>query len=191
MNNYEYIIASLPVLHQEDRKEQNLDVDAIVAEIKEQCSSHDRELVDLLLSGYDPEALNEEFYSKALADKNGFIRSWFEYDLNVRNTKVEYLNRALGREEGTDMLPAGEDDFEGKPEVQAVLNTNDILARERGLDDLMWSRAEELTLMHNFDIDVILGFIAKLKIIDRWLRLDPETGSALFRKLVEEIRNTR
>lgn len=191
MNNYEYIVASLPVLHQDDRKEQNLDVDAIVEEIREQCSQRDNALIDMLLDGYDPQKLDEDFYRKAIAEKNGFIRGWFQYDLNVRNAKVEYLNKALGREDGTDMMLIGDEDFEGKAEVQAVLNTNDILARERGLDDLMWNCIEELTLMHDFDIEVILGFIAKLKIIDRWLRLDPETGRALFRKLVEEIRNTK
>ena len=37
----------------------------------------------------------------------------------------------------------------------------------------------------------ILGFTAKLKIIDRWNKLDPETGRELFRKLVDEIRKTR
>ena len=44
--------------------------------------------------------------------------------------------------------------------------------------------------MDVFDIEAILGFIAKLKIIDRWDKLDPETGRELFRKLVEEIRST-
>lgn len=72
----------------------------------------------------------------------------------------------------------------------AVLENGDILRRERGLDDLMWKRIDEITVMDVFDIEAILGFIAKLKIIDRWDRLDPETGRELFRKLVEEIRST-
>ena len=54
----------------------------------------------------------------------------------------------------------------------------------------MWKRIDEITVMDVFDIEAILGFIAKLKIIDRWDRLDPETGRELFRKLVEEIRST-
>lgn len=72
----------------------------------------------------------------------------------------------------------------------AVLENGDILRRERGLDDLMWKRIDEITVMDVFDIEAILGFIAKLKIIDRWDKLDPETGREFFRKLVEEIRST-
>ena len=72
-----------------------------------------------------------------------------------------------------------------------MLNGGDILARERGLDDLMWQEIDELTRMDVFDIEAILGFTAKLKIIDRWNKLDPETGRELFRKLVDEIRKTR
>ena len=44
--------------------------------------------------------------------------------------------------------------------------------------------------MDVFDIEVILGFTAKMKIIDRWDKLDPDTGHDLFRRLVEEIRAT-
>ena len=64
------------------------------------------------------------------------------------------------------------------------------LDRERGLDELRWRKIDEITLMDYFDIEVILGFVCKLKIIDRWLQLDPDSGRALFRKLVEDIRST-
>ena len=44
--------------------------------------------------------------------------------------------------------------------------------------------------MDYFDLDAILGYVARLKIIDRWLQLDPDSGRALFRRLVEQIRST-
>lgn len=194
MKNYEYIIASLPVIQQDDRSAANLDVDNLHEQILEQLDGGDREDFLLLLDGFRPDRLDGDFYRKALASRNGFMREYFLYDLNVRNTKVEYLNHALARPEGQDMLLLDEDDenvFEGKEQVQAVLEQNDILSRERGLDDLMWAKCEELTTMHVFDLDVILAFAARLQIIDRWLRLDPETGRELFRKLVNEIRNNR
>lgn len=54
----------------------------------------------------------------------------------------------------------------------------------------MWKKVDELTIMDVFDIEAILAFIVKLKIIDRWEKLDPATGRELFRKLVDEIRST-
>ena len=189
MNNYEYIIASLPV---PDESSGKLDAGAVLSEIKALCSESDNRLIDLLLDAFEPDKLDCEFYDRALASRNGFIREYLRYDLRVRNTKVEYINRTLGRPEDLDVMPEpGEAEFDGKAEVEAVLEQGDILGRERGLDKLMWNKADELVLMHVFDLDVILAFVAKIKITDRWNKLDPEIGRELFRKLVEEIRKTR
>ena len=49
---------------------------------------------------------------------------------------------------------------------------------------------DELTVQHYFDMDVILAFILKLHIIDRWHLLDEQTGREMFRKLVDEVRGT-
>lgn len=193
MNNYEYIIAGLPLLSQDGRE--NPDTGALLGEIREQLSGPDRSTLDFLLSSYEPEALNAEFYLKAGKSRNRFIREFFGLDLGVRNTKVEYLNRSLGRPEGTDILipdpEADSAEFEKKEELDALLETADILGRERALDDFYWKAADELTVLDVFDLDVILAFVVKLKLVERWLRLDEATGRELFRKLVKEIKENR
>ncbi len=194
MNNYEYIIASLPLLSK-DGKEMP-DTDAILSEIREQLSAKDISTLDLLLSSFDPDKLDAEFYRKAAKDRNRFIREFFCLDLGIRNTKVEYLNSTLGRPEGTDIVildPDGEDaEFEQKAEVEALLRTDDILGRERALDDFYWKTVDALTVLDYFDLDVVLAFVVKLKMVERWLRLDEATGRELFRKLVKEIKeNTK
>lgn len=192
MDNYAYIIASLPVLNQEDHPEHFV-AEEILAEIREQLSARDNSVLDLLLEGYDPERLGAEFYRRALAHGNRFIREWFRFDLDLRNATVAFLNDSLGRPEGQDLVLLAEREAEEFPEeeaVQQVLNRADLLQRERGLDDLRWQKVDELTAMDVFDLELILGFVAKLQIIDRWLKLDPESGRELFRKLVEDIRST-
>ena len=193
MANYEYIISSLPVLHQEDARSEHLVAEEILAEIREQLSARDNSVLDLLLEGYDPDKLDAEFYRRALAHGNRFIREWFRFDLDLRNATVAFLNDSLGRPEGQDLVLLTEREAEEFPEeeaVQQVLNRADLLQRERGLDDLRWQKVDELTAMDVFDLELILGFVAKLQIIDRWLKLDPESGRELFRKLVEDIRST-
>ncbi|MCR4571462.1 MAG: DUF2764 domain-containing protein [Bacteroidales bacterium] len=194
MNNYEYIIASLPLLSK-DGKEMP-DTDAILSEIREQLSAKDISTLDLLLSSFDPDKLDAEFYRKAAKDRNRFIREFFCLDLGIRNTKVEYLNSTLSRPEGTDIVildPDGDDaEFEQKAEVEALLRTDDILGRERALDDFYWKTVDALTVLDYFDLDVVLAFVVKLKMVERWLRLDEATGRELFRKLVKEIKeNTK
>ena len=190
MNNYEYIIASLPV---PDPASGSAEVSSLLDFIRSQCSDSDTVLLDLLQDGFDPDKLDAGFYTKALHSHNAFLRAFLGFDLNLRNTKTEYLNRVLARPEGTDLISLTEEEaeFDEKPAVTAVLEQDDILARERGLDRLLWDKAEELVHMHLFDMDVILSVVARLLITDRWNRLDPETGRELFRSLVQEIRNTR
>ena len=88
------------------------------------------------------------------------------------------------------MLEFISEEFEEAPALENALNSADILSRERGLDDLMWAKIDNLTLFNYFDIDVILGFIAKLNIVARWFKLDEQTGREMFKKLVDEIRGT-
>ena len=80
------------------------------------------------------------------------------------------------------------EDFEDAARVAEVLSGTDILARERGLDALLWERIDSLTVMHVFDLDLILGFAARLQIVNRWLRLDEATGRELFEKMVRDIK---
>lgn len=192
MNNYEYIIASLPTIHVDSS--QHIDTEAIIEEIKEQLSEKDLGLFDFFLSGYQADNLNADFYNKALQSSCRFIRNYFSFDLGLRNTKVTYLNEALERPAGTDILILDPDSenpiFEYSDEIMSILGGRDIVKREKALDDKMWEVIDELAIMEVFSLDVILSFVAKLKIIDRWLQLDAETGKAYFRQLVNEIRET-
>ena len=193
MNNYEYIVASLPVLRLDDLKAGKGLAEQLLGEIRSQLSGRDNALLDFLLLGHDPDQLNADFYKRALAHKNRFLKEWFAFDLDLRNATVAYLNDSLGRQEGLDLVKLEGRETEEFPEavaVQQVLNCGDILARERGLDELRWKKIDDLTVLDSLDLEVVLGFVAKLKIIDRWLQLDPDSGRALFRRMVEEIRTT-
>ena len=193
MNNYEYIVASLPVIEPGSRLGSSSAANAIIDDIREQLSNKDNALVTMLLDGFDPEKLNAGFYRACLGSGSRFLREYFLFDLFLRNTKVEYLNASLGRPEGKDVLLLEEledYEFEQKEEIVEILSGTDIIGREKGLDMAIWEHVEEVTTMAVFDMDAILGFIARLKIIDRWDKLDPETGAELFRRLIKEIRAT-
>lgn len=192
MNNYEYIIASLPNIQVDSS--QHLDTDCIIEEIKEQLSNKDLDLFEFFLSGYQADNLNADFYNKALQCSCRFIREYFSFDLGLRNCKVSYLNDALERPAGTDILILDQDkenpQFEYADEIMSIFGNRDIVKREKALDDKMWEVIDELSAMEVFSLDLILSFVAKIKIIDRWLKLDAETGKAYFRQLVNEIRET-
>lgn len=204
MNNYHYIIAGLPALTREWRFPEG-DFNSYIADIKEMCSARDRELIGRLEKGFDDNSLDRDFYKETMSCRSRFIREYFTFDLNVRNAKTRYLNQALGRPADKDVIIPDDDevttagafgdlkmkgDFEEAQRLDSILQGKDILARERGIDSLMWDKIDSLTVFSYFDIDTILGFICKMHIISRWAMLDEQTGREMFKRLVDEVRGT-
>ena len=201
MNNYVYIIAGLPDFTP-DWRQGDKGLEEYLRQMDELLSEKDKETVRLIEDGFNKEKIGLEFYKDALAHRSAFIREFFQFDLNVRNAKVHYLNQALGRDPQKDVLSLADPDAEEKgieveePEfkeadrLQAILEGKDILARERGIDDLYWDKIDEITLFDYLNFSKVLGIVVKMMIIRRWLILDEEAGRLMFKKLVDEIRGT-
>ena len=206
MSNFEYIISSLPYLTQDYKYDQGEGFYTVLEQIKENLGEKDAETLDFLLDRYDAKKLDADFYAKALKSSNRFIREYFRFDLNLRNAKVRYLNRTLGRAEEQDVLTGKGDEFEEgldidgyrftggefeeEQKVQSALESASLLDRERSLDNICWEKVNNLETFHYFDITAVLAYVAKLHIVDRWLALDEEKGRELFHKLVQEVKGT-
>ena len=190
MNNYEYIISSLPAISLDWKFGEGTSFDTYVGWIKSQLSDSDIKVVDRLLDGFKDENLNREFYEAALKDKERFIKEYFTFDLNVRNGKARFLNKAFERPIDQDTINLEVCEFTELQRLDEVLNAPDLLSRERGLDSMMWEKILQITTFNYFDLDAILGFIARLHIIGRWFALDEKTGREMFHRLVDEVRGT-
>lgn len=190
MNNYQYLIASLPDISLQWKGSEEESFEAIVDWAKGMSSASDCKLIDFLLSGYQDDNLDLDFYTRALSHSCKFLRDYFRFDLNVRNAKVRYLNKMLGRPANTDIFMEAGDEFEEADKLEHILASEDILTRERGIDELMWAKIDGMTTFDWFNVNVVLGFIAKLHIVSRWLKLDAETGKQMFGRIVDEVRGS-
>ena len=190
MNNYEYIISSLPAISLDWKFGEGTSFDTYVGWIKSQLSGSDIKVVDRLLDGFKDENLTKEFYEAAFKDSDRFLKEYFTFDLNVRNGKARFLNKAFERPLDQDTIRLDTGEFAEGQRLDEALNAPDLLSRERGLDSLMWDKINEITTFNYFDLDAILGFIARLHIISRWFALDEKTGREMFRRLVDEVRGT-
>lgn len=205
MSNFEYIISSLPFLSSNYQYREGEGFKDVVEEIRRDLSASDAQTMDFLLEGFS-DKLDADFYARALAHRNAYIREYFRFDLNLRNAKVRYLNERLGRDSGTDVIDGkggpwdeGLDtdlyrfrsgEFEEAAAVQSALSRVDLIDREKELDDIQWAKADTLSHFHYFDLTAVLSYLTRLHIVDRWLSLDPESGRERFRRLVQEVRGT-
>ena len=178
MDNYPYIIASLPDLAL-DFEKHDFDYPFIRENIFFSLSQEDRRLVEWLEQGFVDANLNEDFYRSCRRCGNRFIREYFAFDWQLRTEKVAWLEK---RESG--------EDFDGKEALHKAFAIPDILRREQAICNVVWNRIEDMVVMDVFNINVILAFLAKFHIIARWNNLDRTTGKKLFNDFVQEIDDT-
>ncbi len=187
MDNYIYIIAGLPELAS-SYEGTNFDYAAVKESIMELLSEKDQKLVELMEDGFNEETLGAEFYTKAAESKNDFIRQYFDFDGRLRNMKVSYLAKRLGKDGSAFLVELPEADFEEEKQIREILQNADFVEREQKMDDLKWEKANDIARMDYFNMNAILAFLVKAKMVQRWTELDEGKGAEMFRKLVNEIR---
>ncbi|MCI2081628.1 MAG: DUF2764 domain-containing protein [Bacteroidales bacterium] len=178
MDNYPYIIGGLPILSA-DFEVRSFDYGKIRDTICKSLSEKDCKLVEFLEFGFKDDNLGTHFYDLCSQKSNRFIREYYDFDLKVRKAKVAFIS---GK-------PEKDDSDDGKG-ISSVLEEKDIIERERRLDSLYWSKIDGIVKFDVLDINIILAFLAKAHIVDRWGRLDKEKGAEFLSKLVEDVRGT-
>jgi len=179
MAGYQYLIAGLPDL-KTDLGQCNFDYASTLAEIRELCPQTGIKLIDWLEAGFEESHLNETFYRSIKRTGNRFLMEYFAFDRNVRTAKVAFLEEKKYEN----------DEFGEQDELKSIFAEGNIIEREKKLDLLYWKKIDDIIVSDLFDIDVVLAFIAKAKIVSRWCALDPKRGAELFSELVKEVRGT-
>lgn len=145
------------------------------------------------------------YYEYMVSTKNKFYREWVVLNQNVNNilsaisarkhgleprhvivgqNHVARLLRTSGaRDFGlTDVL-----DYYG--EIAKLSDESDIVERERKMDLFKWKWLDDNTFFHYFSVEVILSFLFKLEMTQRWLTLDKQTGEQMFRKIILDLKH--
>ena len=189
MDNYVYIVAGLPELTS-GFENTGFDYATVKESIMELLSEKDQQLVELMEEGFNEESLGAEFYDKAAQSKNRFIREYFDFDGRLRNMKVDYLAKRLGKRGEDYVVELPEADFEEGKQIVEILADADFVQREQKMDELKWEKASDIARMDYFNMNAILAFLVKAKTVQRWTELDAAKGQEMFKKLVQEIRGT-
>ncbi len=149
--------------------------------------------------------LTEMYYEYVLKTKNKFLKQWFEFNQNLNNIIIGYNCRKFEMEAEQQLLGDNfvtrailnsnakdfglETELEYVSEILNLAENENLMAREKGLDQLKWDKVEEITLFDYFTIDVILAYTIKLDIAYRWLELDEETGREMFKKIIDDLKS--
>lgn len=150
--------------------------------------------------------LLSRFFDFVAEFPNKFIVQWFELQRNIknilsaingRNHELAFAPYLIGEDETvTNLKKSHAADFSlGKDhpvfdEIMRIWEQNNILYRERGYDLLRNKWIDEQNFFEYFNIDRILGYYSKLRIINRWLIADAELGKEVFHDTLNKLGNS-
>lgn len=149
--------------------------------------------------------LASAYYAYAMKSKNPFIASWFEFNLNINNILAAFAARKykmnvaeviVGDTEVCEMLRTSNARDFGLSEtvdyfepLQRLVETDDLVEREKKVDQLKWKWLEDASFFHYFTIERLFVFLLQLEMIERWVLLDKEKGSELFRQMIQNLKD--
>lgn len=145
------------------------------------------------------------YYAYAMKCKNHFVSSWFSFNLTVNNIlaaltarkfKMEVAPLIVGDTEVCEILrTSNARDFGLGSEVEyleqlvKISETSELLDRERKIDQLRWDWMEEATFFDYFTVERLFVFLQQLEMIERWISLDKERGSQMFRSMIAALKD--
>lgn len=154
--------------------------------------------------------LHQFFYDYALQVRNEFLKSWFLFNLNIKNIFAAFncircgynlqqhlvkikqnirpysllINKRLKPELFEDELPFNQ------PIFRIAESDISLIEKEKELDIIRWKYLDENSFFHYFTIEKILSFTLKLLISERWLKIDAETGKILLKNLIDDLKTS-
>lgn len=149
--------------------------------------------------------LASAYYAYAMKSKNPFIASWFEFNLNINNILAAFAARKykmnvaeviVGDTDVCEMLRTSNARDFGLSEtldyfepLQRLVETDDLVEREKKVDQLKWKWLEDASFFHYFTVERLFVFLLQLEMIERWVLLDKEKESELFRQMIQNLKD--
>lgn len=130
-------------------------------------------------------------YQEGMKSKNAFVRDWFRFNLDLNNAMVAEICRKHAGE-GPIFDPrkniVGEMPEEVAPEVVALCRIDDLYEREKKIDALRWQWLEDRTLFSYFELENVLAYYLRAKMLYRWDLLNVEEGTRVFKELIADMK---
>ena len=145
------------------------------------------------------------YFAYAMKCSNKFVASWFEFNLNLNNIQAALMARkykmdvpsvVVGQTEVSELLRTsnardfGLNDMLSYFEpLQRIVEIDELVEREKKVDLLKWKWLDEESFFNYFTVERLFVFLLELEMIERWISLDKEKGSELFRKMIQSLKD--
>lgn len=136
--------------------------------------------------------MQQYYFAELISSENLFLKKWGEWELNLlnyraarrcENDSVEKKQQLIKGNEYHDLLleftinqKIIHSEFAAVERLDAIAAKSNYLEREQETDRLRWETIDEINRFEYFTVNVILGYFAKLFLLERWKHiLNPKT----------------
>ncbi len=172
MASYYYLVATLPSLRYDGQLP--FSTEAFLSLCRHHVQRKHYTLLTMAING--------------LQSSHPFIREYQHFASMVQKELTEQRSRKLSISNPS-YKNEGEKETRISDVVRQALSQEDVLQAEMLLLQLHWSFVDELSFLHTFDIEGLLGYALKLRMLQRKHLFTQEEGNAEFKRLFSNIQS--
>lgn len=146
------------------------------------------------------------YYDYMMQADNLLVKRYAEFSMNLKNLVTALNARKYGIDVAKEVI--GNNDFAvalrtsntkdfglgmDYPYVEkviALMENDNLVERERGLDLILWNFLDEAVIFEYFSLERVISYMLRLMIVERWSRMTSESGRRIFMEMVERFRQS-
>ncbi len=180
MSQYYYLVATLPFLLYES--EEFISSDEFLERCAQHCTASDFAVLQAVR--YRPE--------HAETSDIALLNDWYMFERGLRNALARLRGAALNEDVEKYLRVAddgGDGTHVGRVEELArnALAESSPLRAEQALQLARWQMLDQLEAGHFFDLEKLIAYLLKLRLLERNRKFNREDGIRVFEKTYEKI----
>lgn len=137
---------------------------------------------------------------------NALVREYATFSMNLKNLVTALNCRKYGLDISREVIGNNEFavalrtsnakdfglsmDYPYVDKVIGLMENDNLVERERGLDLIIWNFLDEAVTFEYFSLERVISFMLKLMIVERWSKMSSASGRKVFMELIERFRQS-
>lgn len=146
------------------------------------------------------------YYNYMMKADNHLVRKYAEFSMNLKNLVTALNARKYGMEVSREIIGDNEFaialrtsnakdfglgmDYPYVEKVVALMENDNLVERERGLDLIIWNFLDEAVTFEYFSLERVISYMLRLMIVERWSKMSSESGRKVFMEMIERFRQS-
>lgn len=146
------------------------------------------------------------YYDYMREADNLLVKRYAEFSMNLKNLVTALNARKYGMEISREVIGDNElaialrtsnakdfglgMDYPYVEKVLALMDNDNLVERERGLDLIIWNFLDEAVTFEYFSLERVISYMLRLMIVERWSKMSSESGRKVFMEMIERFRQS-